>query len=133
MSQPRKRIGCVIVCHGNVAQCLMDAVQGILGRQSGWRTVSNSGLGLAELRDEVSRAVEELAVDHEVVVFSDMPGGSCYHACQECAGEERGGVHTLSGLNLMMLLEFFVKRDRTELTELLALVHERGRDSVRLA
>ncbi len=131
MSESRRKIGCVIVAHGNVAQCLMDAVQGILGKQSGWRTISNNGLGLRELGDAVSGAVQELGSNHDVVVFSDMPGGSCHHACQEFA-EEHGGVRTLTGLNLMMLLEFFVKRDRTDLRELLSLVHERGRDSVRL-
>ena len=131
MSESRRKIACVIVAHGNVAQCLMDAVQGILGKQSGWKTISNSGLGLRELGDAVSGAVQELRSDYDVVVFSDMPGGSCHHACQEFA-EEHGGVRTLTGLNLMMLLEFFVKRDRTDLKELLSLVHERGRDSVRL-
>lgn len=132
MTKPsRKKIGCVVVAHGNVAQCLMDAVQGILGKQSGWQTVSNSGLGLQELLDAVSAAVEELGSEYDVVVFSDMPGGSCHHACQEF-GKERGNVRTLTGLNLMMLLEFFVKRDRSSLEEVLSLVHERGRDSVRL-
>jgi PTS system mannose-specific IIA component len=131
MSETKKRTGCVIVAHGNVAQCLMDAVQGILGKQSGWKAVSNTGLGLRELGDAVGRAVEELARDYDVVVFSDMPGGSCHHACQEFA-QKHGGVHTLSGMNLMMLLEFFVKRDRAGLKELLSLVHERGRESVRL-
>jgi PTS system mannose-specific IIA component len=131
MSGQRKKIGCVIVAHGNVAQCLMDAVQGILGKQTGWRTVSNSGLGLRELLGAVKGAVEELGGDYDVVVFSDMPGGSCHHACQELT-KERGDVRTVTGLNLMMLLEFFVKRDRSSLSEVLSLVHERGRDSVRL-
>ena len=131
MSQPARKIGCVIVGHGDVAQSLMDAVQGILGKQSGWKTVSNTGLGLQELLDAVNNAFEELSSDHDVVVFSDMPGGSCHHACQEFA-KDHGSVRTLTGLNLMMLLEFFVKRDRSSLDEVLSLVHERGRDSVRL-
>jgi PTS system mannose-specific IIA component len=131
MSEPAKKIGCVIVGHGNVAQCLMDAVQGILGTQTGWKTVSNRGLGLKELLDAVATAVAELGGDYDVVIFSDMPGGSCHHACQEF-GKEHAGVRTLTGLNLMMLLEFFVKRDRSSLEEVLSLVFERGRDSVRL-
>lgn len=131
MSEPRKKIGCVIVGHGDVAQCLMKAVQGILGTQAGWRAVSNTGLGLKDLLDAVGRAVDELGSDYDVVVFTDMPGGSCHHACQEY-GKEHGDVRTLTGLNLMMLLEFFVKRDRSSLDEVLSLVLERGRDSVRL-
>jgi PTS system mannose-specific IIA component len=131
MTEQRKKIGCVIVAHGSVAQCMMDAVQGILGTQTGWKTVSNSGLGLKELLDAVSDATEELGDEYDVVVFSDMPGGSCHHACQEFV-KGHGGVRTVTGLNLMMLLEFFVKRDRSTLGEVLSLVHERGRDSVRL-
>lgn len=131
MTELKRKIGCVIVAHGNLAQCMMDAVQGILGKQTGWRAISNSGLGLKELLDTVARAVNELGRDQDVVVFTDMPGGSCHHACQELAKDE-GAVRTVTGLNLMMLLEFFVKRDRSTLKELLSLVQERGRDSVRL-
>ena len=131
MSEPKKKIGCVVVGHGTVAQCMMDAVQGILGRQTGWRTVSNTGLGLKELLAAVGRAVDELGSDYDVIVFSDMPGGSCHHACQEY-GREHAGVRTLTGLNLMMLLEFFVKRDRSGFDEVVSLVLARGRDSVRL-
>jgi PTS system mannose-specific IIA component len=120
-----------MVCHGTVAECMMDAIQGILGKQTGWKAVSNRGLGLKELGAAARAAVEDLSASHEVIVFSDMPGGSCHHACQELAREMKG-VRVVSGLNLMMLLEFFVKRDRTELDALLGLILERGRDSVRL-
>ena len=131
MSQPSKRIGCVIVAHGRLGECLMEAVQGIVGTQQGWVTVSNTDLGLSELRQSVGRAVDGLSSTHDVVLLSDMPGGSCHHACREIVGE-RPELRLLSGLNLMMLLEFFVKRDRHGLDELLGLVRERGRDSVRM-
>ena len=38
----------------------------------------------------------------------------------------------MSGLNLMMLLEFFVKRDRQTVDDLLGLIMERGRDAIRI-
>jgi mannose/fructose-specific phosphotransferase system component IIA len=131
MTVERRKIGCVLVAHGKVADCLMDAVQGILGKQSGWVTVSNVGLGLKELLAAVTRAVDDLAKSCDVVVLSDMPGGSCHHVCQELA-KARPGTRVVSGLNLMMLLEFFVKRDRHGMEELVALIRERGRDSVRV-
>ena len=130
MSETRERIGCVIVAHGRLGECLMDAVQGIVGTQQGWAAVSNTDLGLGDLRQTVEREIDRLAPTHEIVLFTDMPGGSCHHVCQEIVGE-RGGLRVLSGLNLMMLLEFFVKRERHGLDELLGLVRERGRDSVR--
>lgn len=126
-----KRIGCVIVAHGNVAQCLMDAVQGILGKQSNWVAVSNSGMGLSELTEAVDRAVDSLSPECDVVVISDMPGGSCHHVCQEVV-VSRGGVRALTGVNLMLLLEFFVKRDRASVDDLVLMARERGRDAVRI-
>jgi mannose/fructose/sorbose-specific phosphotransferase system IIA component len=130
MSEPRRRIGCVLVAHGRVAECLIEAVQGILGKQSGWATVSNVGLGLKELSEAVTRTVDDLSKSHDVVILSDMPGGSCHHACRELAAL-RPGTRVVSGLNLMMLLEFFVKRERNAIDDLVVLIEERGRDSVR--
>jgi len=131
MSDPRKKIGCVIVAHGKVGECLINAVQGILGSQTGCLAVSNAGLGLPELTDAVRRSIEELDRTHEVILVTDMPGGSCHHVCQALLGE-RSDLHVISGVNLMMLLEFFIKRDRNERSDLIALMQERGRDSVRV-
>lgn len=131
MSASGKKIGCVIVAHGKVAQCLMDAVQGILGTQSNWVAVSNAGMGLTELTEAVDAAVDSLTPECEVVVMSDMPGGSCHHVCQEVVAA-RGGVRALTGVNLMLLLEFFVKRDRADLNDLIVMARERGRDAVRI-
>ncbi len=131
MSEPRRKIGCVLVAHGTVAQCLMDAVEGILGKQSNWVAISNAGLSLTDLTETVDAAIADLGERCDVVVMSDMPGGSCHHACQETMGD-RPLVRMLSGMNLMMLLEFFVKRDRQALDELLPLVKTRGQDAIRI-
>ncbi len=109
----------------------MEAVQGILGKQPNWAAVSNTGMGLNDLHDAVEAAVAGLASGCEVVLISDMPGGSCHHVCQEIVASGTG-VRALTGVNLMMLLEFFVKRDRTEVDELIHAVKERGRDAVRI-
>ncbi len=131
MSDTRVRIGCVIVAHGNVGECLMNAVQGILGTQTGCIAVSNTGLGLPELTDAVRGAVEEIEKTHAALLVTDMPGGSCHHVCQAYLGE-RPELRMISGVNLMMLLEFFVKRDRAELGELITMMQERARDAVRV-
>jgi len=131
MTESPRKTGCVIVAHADVAKCLMEAVEGILGTQSHWVAVSNRGLGLKELHRSVNTAIDELCETCVVVVMSDMPGGSCHHVCRQIA-TERSDVRSLTGLNLMMLLEFFVKRERHDLDELVGLVMERGRDAVRV-
>lgn len=127
----RKRTGCVVVAHGNLAECLLDGVQRILGTQDGCLAVSNAGLGLSELVKTVKAAIDELSPTHDVVLFTDMPGGSCFHVCQEIV-VEREEIRAMSGVNLMMLLEFFVKRDHHSIGDLLRLVEERGRGAISL-
>ncbi len=131
MTMPGKGIACVIVAHGEVGACLIGAVQRILGKQTGCSAVTNVGLGLPDLEKAVRKAIDELSATHTVVLFTDMPGGSCHHVCRGIAGSSEG-LRVLTGLNLMMLLEFFVKRERVPLAELLSSVQERGRDSIGL-
>ncbi|MCD4690773.1 hypothetical protein K8S17_04855 [bacterium] len=131
MSDECSRTGCVIVAHGNLGECLVDAVQGILGSQSGCVAVSNTGLGLPELAEAIGKAVDRIEKTHTAILITDMPGGSCHHVCQEfLAG--RSGLRMISGVNLMMLLEFFVKRERVEISELISLMQERAKDAVRV-
>lgn len=130
MSEPRERIGCVIVAHGSVAECLMSAVQGIIGTQSGWEAISNKDKGLQDLTSSVNAAIDRVALERDVLLLTDMPGGSCHHVCQAIV-QERPEIRGVAGVNLMMLLEFFVKRDRCTLDELTAFVQARGRDAVR--
>jgi len=109
----------------------MEAVEGILGKQANWVAVSNADMGLGDLNEAVRSAVAGLASECDVVVISDMPGGSCHHVCQEMVAGS-ADMRALTGVNLMMLLEFFVKRDRTDVDELIQTVKERGRDAVRI-
>lgn len=129
MNERAARPGCVVVAHGEIARILIDAVQGILGTQTGWRAASNSGLGLKDLTAAVERAVDDLSEDFRVVMFADMPGGSCHHVCQELACT-RPDLRVVTGVNLIMLLEFFVRRDRHDIDELVRLIQERGRRSI---
>ena len=117
MTDQRTRIACVVVAHGDMSECLLKAVQGILGTQTGYAAVSNAGMGLPELMETVRKEVESLERTHQVILITDMPGGSCHHVCQ-AYGAERPELRVISGVNLMMLLEFFVKRDHTQLSKL---------------
>jgi PTS system mannose-specific IIA component len=130
MTEGTKKTGCLVVAHGTLADALLEAVQGILGKQSGCRAISNAGLGLKSLTENVNKAVSELAEDFNVVVFVDMPGGSCHHVCQELV-KVRGDVKVVTGVNLMMLLEFFVRRDRHDIIELVGLLKEKGCRAIR--
>jgi mannose/fructose-specific phosphotransferase system component IIA len=116
------RLFCIIVCHGHVAGALMGAVEGILGKQDDWRTVSNNGRSMDALISELEDALGDLP-DSDVFVFTDLAGGSCYNSCRQLKLEGKELI-IVSGVNLPILLEFFLHRessDAARMKELLGL------------
>jgi mannose/fructose-specific phosphotransferase system component IIA len=132
------KLFCVIVCHGEVADALMGAVEGILGQQGGWFSVSNSGRSIDSLVSELEKALSELP-GADVFVFTDLAGGSCYNSCRQLKLEGKD-LTIISGVNLPILLEFFLHRessDATRMKELLGLkctrcmkIEEKGGNTV---
>jgi len=115
----------VIVAHGAMAEGLVDAVRSITGAQDDWlRAVSNRGLSPAALADHVRNA----AGAGPVIVFTDLPSGSCGFAARLVA-REFPQLAMICGVNLAMLLEFATHRT-LPLSELVPRLIARGRDSI---
>jgi mannose PTS system EIIA component len=120
-------VGAVLVTHGFLGAELLRTAEAILGPQEGVGVVSNTGASLENLSDAVMDVLEG---DQPVLLFVDLWGGSCSHACQRIRDLHPGAM-PITGVNLPMLLEFFYNRDRVPLEELCARVLEKGRDGIR--
>jgi mannose/fructose-specific phosphotransferase system component IIA len=122
MSEPVRGI---VVAHADLARALIEAVDRIVGLgQETLQAVSNEGLGPGGIR----QALEEIAGDGPAILFTDLREGSCGMAARHlCMARED---HVLvTGVNLPMLLDFALNRDRP-LEELVERVVERGRRAV---
>jgi mannose/fructose-specific phosphotransferase system component IIA len=98
----------VVVGHGGVAAALVAAAEEISGIRGVLVAVSNSGLD----REALERKVLE-AVEHEpTVIFVDLPSGSCLFAARRQL-PLRPDLRVVTGVNLVMLLEFLFHRERT--------------------
>lgn len=122
MSRGREVRG-VVVAHGDLAEALVRAVQGIAGVRGGIRAVSNRGCTPAALRERIEQAVGA----GPALVFVDMASGSCAHAGRSAA-EGREDVVVVTGANLPMLLDFVFHREM-EPAALARRVAGRGRDA----
>ena len=96
----------VVVGHGGVAQALVAAAEEISGVRGALVAVSNSGLG----REELERTVVEAVGDRPALVFVDLPSGSCHFAAMRRLAQ-RSDVRVVTGVNLVMLLEFLFHRE----------------------
>lgn len=96
----------LVICHGRLAEALVDAVREIVGEDGGLVAISNEGCSTEELE---RRIAPQLAGDAPIVLFSDLPSGSCTFAARHLA-QVRGEVGVVGGVNLPMLLDFVFHR-----------------------
>jgi PTS system N-acetylgalactosamine-specific IIA component len=95
----------VVAGHGDFARGLVSAVQQISGRGDVFETVSNAALSAEALADAIGAA----AASHDaVVIFTDLPAGSCTLAARRVARDEPR-LAVVTGTNLTMLLDFALK------------------------
>jgi len=121
----------IIVTHGKLGEELVKSTWKVLGKQDGIRIISNTGLSNQALAEDIITELKNKGRE-KVVLFTDMPGGSCFIAAM-CAAKEMPGQTIITGVNLPMLLEFFTKRDRLEFDALVEKLLATGRASIKHA
>jgi mannose/fructose-specific phosphotransferase system component IIA len=97
-----------VVGHGSMAAGLVEAVRMITGIEAGALVpISNRGKSPEALAAELQEAVG----DGPAIIFTDLPAGSCCmvarRMCKACAG-----VAVVSSVNLPLLIEFAMNRER---------------------
>ena len=98
----------VVVGHGGVAAALVAAAEEISGLRGVLVAVSNSGLDKAGLEARVLEAVGGVPA----IIFVDLPSGSCLFAAMRQL-PSHPELRVVTGVNLVMLLEFLFHRERT--------------------
>lgn len=115
----------VVVGHGGLAAGLVDAVRQISGvEEDVLIPLSNRGLS----PEGMAREIEARLGRGPVILFTDLPSGSCCFAARRlCAA--RADLVVITGVNLPLLLDFVMHRDRP-VDELVGRLVERGRAAI---
>lgn len=96
----------VVVGHGAVAEALVGAAEQISGVRGALVPVTNTGADRTVLQQRVIDAVGT----NRAIVFVDLPSGSCLFAAMRGL-PEREHVRVVTGVNLVMLLDFLFHRE----------------------
>jgi mannose/fructose-specific phosphotransferase system component IIA len=122
MSEPVRGL---IVTHGGVGAALAAAVRQITGApEDALGAVSNEGLG----PDGILAAIQEACAGGPLVVFTDLPSGSCTFAARKMA-RSRAETAIVCGVNLPVLLDFVFHREMA-LPQLVDRLVEKGRGGI---
>lgn len=110
-------------------QALIETLSSIVGPAEGIVSISNKGLSSERLLSEINEALDQLNPD-ESILFVDVPGGSCAISCMTII-RQRKNVPIICGVNLLMLLEFYINRERYPRDQLVEFLVGKGKDSIK--
>lgn len=118
----------IIIGHGDFAANILKTVEGIVGKQRSVDVVSNTGLSCTLLDDKLKDIIGQDS-GNEAIIFVDLPGGSCTISCFNLLKENRN-LNIICGINLPILIEFFMLRDKYSAQELVPILVKKGKENI---
>jgi mannose/fructose-specific phosphotransferase system component IIA len=120
-------IKALVIGHGEFADSVVRTAETIVGKQEEVQVVTNTGLSCETLGKKIKELVGQ-DVDN-TIIFLDLPGGSCTISCYTIL-KDFPRLLIISGVNLPMLIEFFMLRDKCSARDLVPILIEKGKDNI---
>ena len=124
-----KKIGGVIVSHGQVANELLAAAETVVGDMDHITAVSIGWHDDVEIaKDEIARAIKKVSQGGGVLVLTDMFGGTPTNISAMFIKENE--VEIVTGVNLPMVIKLASLNKEMTLTDLAREVEEQGKQAI---
>ena len=124
-----KRIGAVIVSHGQVANELVSAAEAVVGDLSHITAVSIGWHDDVEMaQDEIRRAIKKVSSGIGVLILTDMFGGTPTNIAAMFLKENE--VEIVTGVNLPMVIKVASTNREVTLHELAKEVEDQGKQAI---
>jgi fructoselysine/glucoselysine PTS system EIIA component len=93
----------LIASHGRFAEGIYDSLRMIMGEQKNVATLCAYVDHKKDIKEEVKQIIASLAANEELIVITDLFGGSVNNEFMRYLSDWR--IHLISGLNLPLLIE----------------------------
>jgi mannose PTS system EIIA component len=124
-----KRIGAVIISHGQVANELVAAAEAVVGDLSHLAAVSIGWHDDVEMaQDEIRRAIKSVTDGAGVLLLTDMFGGTPTNIAAMFLKENE--VEIVTGVNLPMVIKVATNNREMTLHELAEEVEQQGKEAI---
>lgn len=124
--------GIIVTGHGHFPSGLLSAVSLVAGAPENTVGVDfEDGLGTADLKEAMARAMEELEGE-ELLILADLVGGTPFNVAAALKEESRDRrIKVLAGVNMAALVEAVFSRPMYGLEELAAAVAAAGKEGIK--
>lgn len=124
--------GIIVTGHGHFPSGLLSAVSLVAGAPENTVGVDfEDGLGTADLKGAMARAMEELEGE-ELLILADLVGGTPFNVAAALKEESRDRrIKVLAGINMAALVEAVFSRPMYGLEELAAAVAAAGKEGIK--
>lgn len=124
-----KRIGGVVVSHGQVANELVAAAEAVVGDLTHITAVSIGWHDDVEMaKDEIKRAIAQVSEGNGVLLLTDMFGGTPTNIAAMFLEENK--VEIVTGVNLPMVIKLASVNKEMTLHELAKEVEDQGKEAI---
>ena len=125
----QKKIGGVIVSHGQLAGELLAAAETVVGESKHISAVSIGWNDEVETaKDEIAKAIKKVSSGNGVLLLTDMFGGTPTNISAMFIAE--GQVEIVTGVNLPMVIKLASQHKEMTLLEMAKEVEEQGKQSI---
>jgi len=105
-------VALLLMSHGDFAREAMKSAEMVFGKQENYETLSVFLVDQVDaLKEEMFEKVDKLDTSKGLLVFTDIVGGTPMNLAGNLLGRENTMI--CSGLNLPMLIEALVNREKT--------------------
>ncbi len=129
METEKKKIGGVLVSHGQVANELLAAAETVVGELQHITAVSIGWHDDVELaKSEVSRAIKKVSQGKGVLLLTDMFGGTPTNISAMFI--EENDIEIVTGVNLPMVIKLASQNKDLSLSEMAKEVESQGKQAI---
>lgn len=124
----------VVASHGAFCHGLVESYKMIAGDNSDIYAISLTDEGIGEFSRELSRLVDKLILEDDILIMTDIQGGTPYNESLKYMLDKPENIKVISGMNLPMLIEIgLALNNDMEIDQLVNRAVEIGRKSINVA
>lgn len=125
-------IGLILVTHGRLADQFVEAMEHVVGEQSGIKTVCiGPNDDMEQRREEIAAAITEVNVGSGVIILTDLFGGTPSNLAISLL--DTGHIEVIAGINLPMLIRLAGARKKMGVVEAVKAAQTAGRNYITVA